>query len=190
MRYYSPYSSRTRPPVWPRFLMVFLAIAVLGGGGWAFFALRDSGSGNPAQQIRATVGAPSAPADTPAAAAPATPASNATLIPPAANGTVAITSNALSSPQSAADTYVQAWNASDYLTMYRVISTRAQSAITQQAFQDRYQGILAESGITAVQVSILGQEPGTTQYRIKASFASSLVGNIDQENVIPLTQEG
>lgn len=193
MRYYSPYSSRTRPPLWPRFLVVFLALAILGGGGWAFFALRDSGADGPVQTIKATVNAPSAPAGTTAASASSTsgtPVSNATVIPPAANGTVAIANNALASPKSAAETYVQAWNASDYQTMYRIISTRAQTAITQQAFQDRYQGILAEGGITAVQISIVGQEPGTSQFRIKASFASALVGNIDQENVIPLTQEG
>jgi penicillin-binding protein 2 len=190
MRYYSPYSSRTRPPLWPRFLMVFLALAILGGGSWVFFALRGSGSGNPIQTIKATTSASSAPAGTAAASAPGTPVSNATVIPPAANGTIPIATNALASPQAAAQTYIQAWNASDYQTMYRVISSRAQAAIPQDGFQQRYQNILAESGITAVQVTLLGQEPGTSQFRIKASFASALVGNIDQENVIPLTQEG
>src|SRR4051812_37397560 len=104
MRYYSPYSSRTRPPLWPRFLVVFLALAILGGGGWAFFALRDTNSGLAIPTVKGTAGAASAPsgsapAGTVAAGGPGTPAaSNATVIPPAANGTVPIAANALASP--------------------------------------------------------------------------------------------
>ena len=74
--------------------------------------------------------------------------------------------------------------------MYRIISSRAQAAITLDAFQQRYQNIIDQSGITAMQISVLGPEPGTTQFRIKVSYTSSLVGNIDQENVIPLTKNG
>jgi penicillin-binding protein 2 len=196
VRYYSPYSSRTRPPIWPKFLVVFLVLAILGSGGWLAWSLTNRHSSNPVAGINATVTSASAVASNstapagaaPVGAAPGATAPSASVV--AANGTVAVGPNALSDPQSAADTYVQAWNAADYQTMYRIISSRAQAAIALEAFQQRYQGILDESGITAMQISILGQEPGTTQFRIKVSYTSSLVGNIDQENVIPLTKDG
>ena len=191
MRYYSPYSSRTRPPLWPKFLVVMLAVAVLGSGGWlAWSKLGNSNSGGLVLPGRATLspaGVATGGAGTPSA--PGTPAASS-VIPVAANGTVPTGPNTLSDPQTAAETYVQAWNAADYQTMYRIVSTRAQAAITQDAFQQRYEAILAESGISAVQVQLAGQEPGTSQYRINVAFTSSLVGNFTQENVIPLTHEG
>ncbi len=194
MRYYSPYSSRTRPPLWPKFLIVFLVIAILGSGGWLAWTLHGRNSSSPVQEIKATVtsaGAASATSgnrSTPSAtggAAPVVP-----VAPVAVNGTVPVGPNALSDPRSAAATYVQAWNASDYQTMYRIVSTRAQATIAQDAFQQRYENILAESGISAVQIELVGQEPGTSQYRIKVAYTSALVGNFAQENVIPLTQDG
>jgi penicillin-binding protein 2 len=189
VRYYSPYSSRTRPPLWPKFLIVVLVIAILGSSGWLAWTIHGRSSGS-VQDIKATVA--SAGVATGGAGAPTSPTSPAasSVIPVAANGTVPTGPNTLSDPQTAADTYVQAWNAADYQTMYRIISTRAEAAITQDAFQQRYENILAESGISAVQVQLVGQEPGTSQYRIKVAFTSSLVGNIAQENVIPLTHEG
>lgn len=186
MRYYSPYSSRTRPSLWPRILIVLIVVTLLGGSGWLVWAIQGRSTGGPRQRINATVASASAATGT---NAPGTPAASS-AIPVAANGTVQTGPNTLSDPQSAADTYVQAWNAADYQTMYRIISTRAQAAIPQDAFQKRYEAILAESGISAVQVQLVGQEPGTTQYRIKVTFTSSLVGNFTQENVIPLTHEG
>ncbi|MCA1666406.1 MAG: penicillin-binding protein 2 [Thermomicrobia bacterium] len=188
MRYYSPYSSRTRPPLWPKFLIVLLAVAVLGGGGWLAWALHGQGGNNAI--LRTPASSVTAPGATISGAGiSSTPAASA-VIPVAANGTVPTGPTTLSDPQSAADTYVQAWNAADYQTMYRIISTRAQAAVAQDAFQQRYEAILAESGISAVQVQLVGQEPGTSQYRIKVAFTSSLVGNFTQENVIPLTHEG
>lgn len=187
MRYYSPYSSRTRPPIWPKFLIILLTIAVLGGGGWLTWTLKDRGGTTSVTGMKATVASAGAGPGTTAVAA--TPAS-APSAPAAANGTVPVGPNALSDPKSAADTYVQAWNASDYQTMYRTISTRAQAAIASEAFQQRYEGILLESGISATQVELVGQEPGTSQFRIKVTFTSALVGNFTQENVIPLTHEG
>ena len=124
MRYYSPYSSRTRPPLWPKFLIVFLAVAVLGSGGWLAWTIHGRNSGSPVQNIQATV--TSAGAATGGASAPTAPAAT-NAIPVAANGTVPTGPNTLSDPQTAADTYVQAWNAADYQTMYRIISTRAQA---------------------------------------------------------------
>ena len=196
MRYYSPYSSRTRPPIWPKFLIVFLVLAILGSGGWLAWSLTNRQSPGPVAGINATVTSASAVASNstasavgaPAGAAPGATAPSASVV--AANGTVAVGPNALSDPQAAADTYVQAWNAADYQTMYRIISSRAQAAISLEAFQQRYQNIIDQSGITAMQISVLGPEPGTTQFRIKVSYTSSLVGNIDQENVIPLTKNG
>jgi len=199
VRYYSPYSSRTRPPLWPKFLIVLLSIAILGSGGWLAWTIHGRGSGAPVQSIKATVasasvatsgaGAPNTPNAPGTPGTPGTPAASS-AIPVAANGTIPTGPNTLSDPQTAADTYVQAWNAADYQTMYRIISTRAQAAVPQDAFQKRYENILAESGITAVQIQLVGQEPGTSQYRIKVAYTSSLVGNFTQENVIPLTHEG
>ncbi len=187
MRYYSPYSSRTRPPLWPKFLVVLLVIALLASGSWLAWTIHGRNAGGSVQTIKTTI--TSASAATGGASAPGTPAASS-AIPVAANGTIPTGPNTLSDPQSAADTYVQAWNASDYQTMYRIISTRAQAAIAQDAFQQRYENILAESGISALQVQIIGQEPGTSQFRIKVAFTSSVVGNFTQENVIPLTHEG
>lgn len=189
LRYYSPYSSRTRPPVWPKFLAVFLVITLIGSGSWVVWALHGRGSSNAVQDLKATV-ATSASATSATSATPAPGTASAAPPVQVAASTISVGPNALSDPKSAADTYVQAWNAADYKTMYRTISTRAQSAIPMDAFQERYEAIIAESGITAVQVQLLGQEPGTSQFRVKATFTSTLVGNFTQENVIPLAQDG
>lgn len=187
MRYYSPYSSRTRPPIWPKFLVVLLVLVILGSGGWLAWTIRGNQSGTPANEIKATVASASAAtgnAPTPGAAGTANTA------PVAQNGTVPIGPGTFTDPKAAAETYVQAWNAADYKTMYQLISSRAQGTIKVDAFQGRYESILDESGISAAQVELLGQEPGTSQYRFRVTFTSSLVGNITQENVIPLTREG
>ncbi len=73
--------------------------------------------------------------------------------------------------------------------MYRQLTTRAQGVIAADAFQMRYRAIYGESGITVAQIELLGQEPGTSQFRYKANFSSTLVGNFTQENVLPLAQE-
>ncbi len=194
MRYYSPYSSRTRPPIWPKLLIILLVLAILGSGGWLAWSITNRGSTDGVAGIKATVTNASAVASNSTApavgvpGAPAATAPNASVV--AANGTVAVGPNALSDPQSAADTYVQAWNAADYQTMYRIISSRAQGAIALDAFQQRYQASSPSPALRRCRSSVIGPEPGTTQFRIKVSYTSSLVGNIDQENVIPLTKDG
>ena len=104
MRYYSPYSSRTRPPIWPKFLIVFLVLAILGSGGWLAWSLNNRQSSGPVAGINATVtnasavaGNSTAPAvGAPAVAAPGATAPSASVV--AANGTVAVGPNALSRP--------------------------------------------------------------------------------------------
>jgi len=221
VRYYSPYSSRTRAPLWPRFLAVFLAVVFLGSGGaaaWLYKGHVDStvrsqtvtaaAAAVPTRTVVSVVGnsatvsgAASSVASAVAQALPplggpslggATPGAMntaATSVIPVANGSVPVTPTALATPQGAADTYVRAWNASDFKTMYSLLTTRAQGAITTDAFETRYRNIYAESGLTTVKVDLTGQEPGTSQFRVKASFTSSVVGAFSQENIIPLTNE-
>jgi len=225
VRYYSPYSSRTRVSLWPRILAVFLAVVVLGTGGvaaWAFKSQSDTdarnntaatahagtvvalgnGNGSVAGGTVATAVGPratgiqptsvaSAIASTPNSAVSGTvKAIAATSVIPVANGSVSVAPAKLMDPRGAADTYVQAWNASDFKTMYALLTARAQGAIAADAFETRYRNIYAESGLTTVQVELTGQEPGTSQFRVKTTFTSSLVGQFTQENIIPLTPEG
>ena len=60
MRYYSPYSSRTRPPIWPKFLIVFLVLAILGSGGWLAWSLNNRHSTDSVAGINATLTSASA----------------------------------------------------------------------------------------------------------------------------------
>lgn len=209
MRYYSPYSSRTRPPLWPRFLIGFLAFVIVASGGFAawlstdrragdspdataFVATRVGGTGVAASGtgVPGTYPTPGTPSAAGANAVGANATNAAAQIPPAQNGTVVVTATMLANPRGAAETYVQGWNASDFKTMYSLLTMRAQAAITEEAFQSRYRNIYAESGLTAVKVELVQQEPGTSQFRVRAAFTSNLVGAFTQENVIPLTSEG
>ena len=203
MKYYSPYSSRTRPPLWPRLLIGFLVLVIAASGGVAALLLsnRPASDGGAATRTSAGVTAVGAGGVTDSNPAPGTPSMNgavaggagsstAASLPSVANGTVVVTPAMLAAPRGTAEAYVQAWNAGDFKTLYSLTTARAQMAITAEAFQNRYQNIYAESGLTTAKAELVGQEPGTNQFRIKTTFTSNLVGGFAQENVLPLAAEG
>ncbi len=208
MRYYSPYSSRTRPPLWPRLLIGFLVLMLAASGGIAAWFVNNGGSPTDPQAATAlvtnragtgvtAVGAGGVVGGNPAPGTPSTsgavagvPNSSAVVgLPPVANGTVVVTPAMLAAPRGTAEAFVLAWNAGDFKTLYDLTTSRAQAAITAEAFQNRYRNIYAESGLTTVKVELVQQEPGTNQFRIKATFTSNLVGAFAQENVLPLAPE-
>jgi penicillin-binding protein 2 len=86
--------------------------------------------------------------------------------------------------------FSELWSAADYEGMYALLSEDAQASISLQEFVDRYTGITAEAGVTEVTVTLNGDADLNTTVPVTVKMVSSKVGDIEQENQIPVLKEG
>lgn len=111
--------------------------------------------------------------------------------PASASGSPTVNPNTLRTPLEVAKAYVQLWNSGDYAQMYPLISTVAQSTISDQNFAGRYQGIEQEVGQTAIKVTINNGTPSdATHVPIHVVRQSAKVGQLEEDNLIPLVNDG
>ncbi|MCL5947506.1 MAG: penicillin-binding transpeptidase domain-containing protein, partial [Chloroflexi bacterium] len=90
-------------------------------------------------------------------------------------------------PGLVAQTYLDAWNAGSYATMYQLVTPEAQQSITQQRFIRRYQDIATQATITHVQAVLdPEQRPQANQQHFTVVFDTILVGQIKQTNTLTL----
>lgn len=94
------------------------------------------------------------------------------------------------------DQYLQAWQAGQYAAMYQLLSSSAQASITQEKFVNRYQNIA--SGIEQLAVSATATIPSSPQptgspptlsIPIHVSYKLAVLGQIDEDNQLPLVLE-
>ncbi len=90
-------------------------------------------------------------------------------------------------PGLVAQTYLDAWNANSYTTMYQLITPEAQHAISQEHFVQRYEDIAIQATIVRVQATLdPGQRIQANQQHFTVTFDTILVGTIKQTNTLTL----
>jgi penicillin-binding protein 2 len=91
-----------------------------------------------------------------------------------------------------AQAYLDAWTRQDYASMYGLLSSNSQLAISQDAFRDHYQGVYDEAAVTGVDWEILSvlTNPDRAQIFYQVILHSSLVGDIQRQTEMNLALEG
>ncbi|HEU5424230.1 MAG TPA: penicillin-binding protein 2 [Nitrolancea sp.] len=184
-RYRSPYSRQPRRRrVLPTLVVSVLGLLVIVLG--LFVVASHLGA---TEGVTTRSGIDRTPPPTAAATVPgASPAANLAASP-AASPTV--NPATLKSPLDVAKAYVQLWNGGNFDGMYQLISTVAQSTISQKDFSGRYQGIDQEVGQSSIKVTINNNTPDdATHVPIHVARESGKVGHLEEDNLIPLVKDG
>lgn len=88
--------------------------------------------------------------------------------------------------------YLDAWKTNDYVSMYALLTTVSQDAISEDEFQKHYQGVAIEAalggGIDYEILSVL-TKPGLAQVSYRVILHSTLVGDIQNDTLMNLSQE-
>ncbi|MGB8645189.1 MAG: penicillin-binding protein 2 [Anaerolineae bacterium] len=119
---------------------------------------------------------PSSPTTTSAATPTIPPTLSPTPMP--ANGT--------------ARAFIDAWGKGDYASMYGMLSSSAQTAISQDDFVKRYQSIAAEATVTTNQPQLVSvnEDGSTATVQFKTHLNTALFGPIDEDNAFSMVREG
>lgn len=92
-----------------------------------------------------------------------------------------------------AKAYLDAWKANDYARMYSLLTSVSQDAISEDEFQKHYQGVAIEAalggGVDYEILSVL-TKPGLAQVSYRVTLHSTLVGDIQNDTAMNLSQEG
>ncbi len=108
---------------------------------------------------------------------------------PAATPTVVNTAT-LKTPEDVASAYVKLWSAGSYSDMYQLLSTTSKQVINETDFVNRYEGIAAEVGQTSLTATITDTSANSTRIPIHVVRQSGKVGEIQEDNVVTLVQDG
>jgi penicillin-binding protein 2 len=97
----------------------------------------------------------------------------------------------LPDPQVAARAYLEAWKASDYPTMYNLLTSISRDAISQDEFIQHYQGVIKEANLSNVDYEILAAltDPQQAQVRYRVKLTSKLVGDIQADTLMNMSLE-
>ncbi len=118
---------------------------------------------------------------------------NATFTPePTATYTPVPTATAVdtSMPTAIAGNWMSFWEAGDYSSMYALTSNATHQEMTEEDFVARYENIQHEAGLTKVSAEVTGEASLDGVVPFKATFTSSLVGDMNEENELYFTREG
>ncbi len=87
-----------------------------------------------------------------------------------------------------ARTYLDAWKAEDYNTMYSLLTSVSKDAISQDEFTKHYRSIAAEAALKSVSYEILSSltNPDTAQVSYRVTLKSILVGDIQADTLMNL----
>ena len=92
----------------------------------------------------------------------------------------------------AAQAYLDAWKADDYATMYAMLTTVSQDAISEEKFTKWYKSVIAEAAVQSVDYEILSsfvKDTRNAQVGYRTILNSILVGTIERETSMNLTLE-
>ncbi|PWH19511.1 MAG: hypothetical protein DDG58_04915, partial [Ardenticatenia bacterium] len=102
------------------------------------------------------------------------------------------TPTARPSPDGAALAFLSAWSVGDYATMYDLLCQADRTAISLEAFRERYLRAQTEATVTAVQNelrAVLGQG-NSASASFRTIWQTSLFGALHFDNILPLVWEG
>lgn len=179
--------------------LVNVALAVLGGAGLMFLALRMGvvpasvlGSSGPAQTAVSLVSTVVPMTPTTAQVLPtATPQPAAAHAAPSAAPTP-VTTRVPS--QEGAKRYLAAWEKQRYPEMYRMLSLAAKGTIAEDRFLSRYQAIMVGATINSLSTKLEpGVEPAAgetrAEWKFQVTFKTGRLGEFTEENRLPLVWE-
>ncbi len=87
-----------------------------------------------------------------------------------------------------ARTYLDAWKAEDYSTMYSLLTSVSKDALSEEEFTRHYRSITAEAALKSVNYEILSSltNPDTAQVSYRVILKSILVGDIQADTLMNL----
>ncbi|MDD2695784.1 MAG: penicillin-binding transpeptidase domain-containing protein [Anaerolineales bacterium] len=94
--------------------------------------------------------------------------------------------------KAAARAYLEAWVKDDYDSMYGLLTTISQGAMSAEDFAKHYRGVATEAALSAIEYEILSSlvlNPERAQVNYRVTLHSSLVGDISRSTVMNLTRE-
>lgn len=93
--------------------------------------------------------------------------------------------------KAAARVYLDAWKAEDYRTMYSMLTSVSQAALSEEEFTNHYRGVASEAALQSVDYEILSSliQPDSAQIGYRVHMQSSLVGAFSRETVMNLSLE-
>lgn len=116
-----------------------------------------------------------------------------TLAPARTLPSASIRTTSAPDPDSAARTYLNAWKAEDFASMYALLTKISRDAIDEETFRKKYTQVAAvaalKEGIDYEILSALVNNPTTAQVSYRVSMHSVLVGDIVRETVMNLSLE-
>jgi cell division protein FtsI/penicillin-binding protein 2 len=120
------------------------------------------------------------PTATPTAAAP-----TATL------GQPQVQTTSVPDVKEAAQSYLDAWQVEDYPSMYAMLTSNSQDAITQEKFTEIYRSVAAEAALSSWDYVLLQSltNPHTAQVGYRVTLHSVLVGDITGETLMNCSLE-
>ncbi|OGO40932.1 MAG: hypothetical protein A2W36_00725 [Chloroflexi bacterium RBG_16_58_14] len=92
----------------------------------------------------------------------------------------------------AARTFLDAWKADNYSTMYNMLTAVSKDAINREDFEKHYRGVATEMALSGLDYEILSSlvmNPDSGQVGYRVNFHSSLVGDILRETAMNLSLE-
>ena len=114
----------------------------------------------------------------------------ATSASKAAASPTSVDTAALRSPQEVADAYVKLWSSSNYSGMYQLLSTTSKQVIKESDFVGRYTGIADEVGQQSLTATVTNTSGNSTRIPIHVVWQSGKVGEIQEDNVLTVVQDG
>ena len=90
-----------------------------------------------------------------------------------------------------AEAYLDAWVRGDYPSMYTLLTSISQDAISEEEFIQHYEGVVKEAGLVGVTYNILSSltNPDTAQVGYRVILDSVLVGEIHADTMMNLSLE-
>jgi len=93
--------------------------------------------------------------------------------------------------KNAAEQFLNAWNASDYQEMYKLLSGESKGIISEEEFSELYQTITGELALKEVNYSVFNStvNPDSAQVEYEIEMVSSIVGTIRRQIAMNLVKE-
>jgi cell division protein FtsI/penicillin-binding protein 2 len=120
-----------------------------------------------------------------------TPTSTVTIIPTSTLPDPQVETTGVPDPELVARTYLDHWKAEEYPQMYALLTKVSKDAISEADFTTRYQSVANEAALSGWDYEILSslRNPETGQVGYRVLLHSVLVGDIDRNTVMNLSQE-
>lgn len=86
-------------------------------------------------------------------------------------------------PQSALTIFLEAWQESDYASMYALISEQSRQAVSEEDFTKRYRDAMNEMALREVRADVLSTNlnPESATYNVRVTYTSNVVGIIERD---------